>query len=206
MALPNLGTLSLRPSAVRPTGTMYDSDDEEAAPAPAPAAPVAAAPSIVLTGRQKLAVFEYIRASMYEQFDWYLEGDVYPGETGEEEELKMFNREFKRWQVVDAKRVEDYEYSHAKTIAQNTADEKIVKAARIITDKAREAVIEFEGELYGEYEMHQISSRFDDVAESAVGLVEDYIRQHNIGFFDEAAERNAIRAMADRLSRLLDPG
>lgn len=206
MALPNLGTLSLRPSAVRATGTMYDSDDEEAAPAPAPAAPVAAAPSIVLTGRQKLAVFEYIRAGMYEQFFWYLQGDAYPGESGEWEELKAFNREFKRWQALDARRVEDYEYSEAKTIAQNTADEKIVKVANIVTDKAREAVIEFEGELYSEYEMRTVALRFDIVAENAVRLVENFMRHDDVGFLDEAAEKTAIQAMAHALRGILDPG
>ena len=207
MALPNLGTLSLRPSAVRATGTMYDSDDEEAAPAPAPAAPVAAAPSIVLTGRQKLAVFEYIRAGMYEQFFWYLQGDAYPGESGEWEELKAFNREFKRWQHLDAGRVADYEYSQQLySIAQNTADEKLVKVANIVTDKAREAVIELQGQLYSEFEMRTVALRFDLVAENAVRLVENFMRHDDVGFLDEAAEETAIQAMAHALRGILDPG
>ena len=205
MALPNLGTLSFRPAAVRPVAMMYGSDDQDAAVAPGPPAPVAAAPSIVLTEPQKRAVLQYIRKGMYQQFDWYLEGDAYPGETGEEEERKAFNRTFKRWQAVDARRMVDYKNSDARTIAQNTADEKVVKAARIITDKAREAVIEFELDFFQGFEMYQIGLRFDTVAQNAVELVEDYMRQNNTGFFDTAAEKKAIGVMADTLQAMLDP-
>ena len=207
MVLPNLGTLSFRPAAVRPTGMMTDDEDDEVVVAPGPPEPVDAAPSSMLTEPQKRAGYEFIRAGIYEQFDWYLQGDAYPGETGEREELRAFNREFKRWQAVDKKRSVDYKNSDAKYIAIDSEDDEgiVSNAARIITDAAREAVVEFESEIYGGMEMHQIGLRFDTVAQSAVGLVEAYMRKNNTGFFDTAAEKKAIRVMADTLEAMLDP-
>jgi len=181
-------------------------DDEEDAPgvvAPAPA-PAPGPPSL-LTEQQKGAAYQYIRSAMYDQYEMYLDDEAYPDDDAEDDAFTAYRKEYERWEEADARRSVDYDNSDGLTIRDRTADERVVKAVLIIVYKAREAVIEWEEDLYAQMNTLDVAARLDGVAQAAVDLVESYMRQDSDGFFDEAAEELAVRRMEDQLGYMLDP-
>ena len=206
MSLPSLGALAWPPrgDGVR-TGMV--TDDEEDAPgavAPAPAPAPAPGPPSLLTERQKGAAREYVRSAMYDRFETYLD-EMYPDDDAEDGEFKVYREEYDRWEEADARRSVDYDNSDGRTIPARTADESLIKAVRIIANRARDAVNAWEEDLYAHMETPEVAARLDGVAQAAVELVENYMRRDSAGFFDEAAEELAVIRMEDQLGFMLDP-
>jgi hypothetical protein len=206
MSLPSLGALAWPPrgDGVR-TGMV--TDDEEDAPGvvpPAPAPAPAPGPPNLLTEQQEVAAYQYVRSAMYDQFELYLD-EAYPDDEAEDDEFTVYRKEYERWEEADTRRSVDYDNSDGRTIAASTADERVIKAVRIIAHRARDAVIEWEADLYVQMETSDVAARLDGVAQAAVELVENYMRQDSDGFFDEAAEERAVEEMADILKGVLDP-
>ena len=206
MSLPSLGALAWPPrgDGVR-TGMV--TDDEEDAPgavAPAPAPAPAPGPPSLLTEQQKGAAYHAFREAMYSQFETYLD-EMYPDDDAEDEEFEVYRKEYDRWKEADARRSVDYDNSGLRTIASRTADESLFKAVRTIANRAHEAVVAWEEDLYDQMHADDVAARLDGVAQAAVELVENYMRLDSAGFFDEAAEELAVRRMADQLGFMLDP-
>lgn len=206
MPLPSLGALAWPPrgDGVR-TGMV--TDDEEDAPgavAPAPAPPPAPGPPSLLTEEQKGAAYHAFREAMYNQFEKYLD-EIYPEDDAEDEEFEGYRKEYDRWKEADARRSVDYDNSNGRTIASRTVDESLFKAVRTIANRAHEAVVEWEEDLYAQMGTPEVAARLDEAAQVAVELVENYMRRDSDGFFDEAAEERAVEEMADILKGVLDP-
>ena len=159
-----------------------DDEGEDVTPDPPAPAPAAAPPSM-LTEQQKGAVREYLRNAMYDQFTQYLL-EQYPGTAGEVEESKCYNRKLKEWESADSRRMAMYGNSDASTIDDRTADERVTKAVGIIAEQAREAVADWDVDMYAEMETTAVAAHLDRVAQDAVQQVEDYMRQDSHGFFD----------------------
>ena len=158
----------------------------------------------MLTERQEGAAYQYVRSAMYDQFEMYLD-EMYPDDDAEDNAFTVYREEYDRWEEADTRRSVDYDNSDGRTIPARTADERVIKAVRIIADRAREAVVEWEADLYVQMRVDDVAARLDEAAQAAVELVENYMRQDSAGFFDEAAEERAVEEMEDILKGVLDP-
>ena len=204
MSLPPLCALAWPPRGNGARIGMYTDDEgEDVTPDPPAPAPAAAPPSM-LTEQQKGAVREYLRNAMYDQFTQYLL-EQYPGTAGEVEESKCYNRKLKEWENADSRRMAMYGNSDASTIDDRTADERVTKAVGIIAEQAREAVADWDVDMYAEMETTAVAAHLDRVAQDAVQQVEDYMRQDSHGFFDAEAEERTVEEKANTLSDMLDP-
>ena len=81
----------------------------------------------------------------------------------------------------------------------------LANAVRIIADRAREAVRDWDMDLHAHMDTTDVAARLDIVARDAMQQFEDYLRQVRHGFFDEAAEERAVDEMYDTLNYMLDP-
>ena len=199
MSLPPLGSLAWPPrgDGVR---TSMTTDDEEA-PDVAPAAPAGIVPPSMLTERKRNAVRECIRKEMYYTYQEFLERELQQANANTEEGQQALTFEYKGWKIEQTKRDVDFRNSDAPKISDH-----LWKHVFAIIAISREAVRDFAMNLYAHFwPQTHLAAHLDNAASSAAQMVDDYMAQDNIGFFDKAAEDLAVIEMGDQLRDIVNP-
>lgn len=200
MSLPPLGSLAWPPrgDGVR---TSMTTDDEEA-PDVAPAAPAGIVPPSMLTERKKNAVREYIRKEMYYTYQEFLERELQQANLITMEGQQELQKEYRDWKEEQAKREIDFRNSDAPKISDH-----LWKHVFAIIAKSREAVRAFAMDLYTHVWLAKsfLAAHLDNAASEAAQMVDDYMAQDNIGFFDIQAEDFAVAEMSDQLHDIVNP-
>ena len=201
MSLPPLSALAWTPRCR--TGMVTDDEDDFGAPGP-PAPALAPMPPRLLTERQREAVYQYIRGEVYEQYEWYLD-DQYPGTFAEAHEKSAYREMMKEWEAKDRRRKVDFDNSDAFSVWTGTVEEVFHEAAYVIASASREAVKNWDQDLYAHFDPNEAADHFDGFSRTAAAMVEDHMRERSAGFFDEATDRHARDAIADQLNFEMDP-
>jgi hypothetical protein len=155
----------------------------------------------MLTEREKNAVRECIRKEMYYKYQAFLEGEIQEPGAITEEGKQALRYEYKSWKKEQAKRDVEFRNSDAPKICDN-----LWKHVFAIIADSRQAVYDFAMDLYANFgTASDLARHLDNAADSAAQMVEDYMAQDNIGFFDNTAEEVKVIEMRDQLRNIVYP-
>ena len=201
MSLPSLGAMAWPPRGNSVRTSMITDDEEDPDVVPAAPAPPGIVPPSMLTERKKNAVREYIRKEMYYAYQAFLEGEMKESDAITEAGKQALKLAYEGWKVEQALRDVDFRNSDAPKISDN-----LWKHVFAIIAKSREAVSRFAMDLYADFETTaHLARHLDNAANYAAEMVDDYMAQDNIGFFDKAAEEVKVIEMRDQLRDIVDP-
>lgn len=201
MSLPSLNALAWPPRGNSARTSMMTDDEEDPDVVPAAPAPAGIVPPSMLTERKKNAVREYIRKEMYYTYQAFLESEMKDPDAITLAGQQVLIYEYESWKMQQAKRDVDFRNSDAPKISDN-----LWKHVFAIIAKSREAVTEFAMDLYANFETTTyLAAHLDNVASAAAQMVDDYMAQDNLGFFDKAAEDLKVTEMGNQLRDMVDP-